>query len=125
MTDIAMTTTAQARPARRYGLWATVGGALTVASLVGVWAIWRFGFKPGAMDQRMCCWIAVVLGTISVAASGLAIASLNARERTVKRWLWVWMIKSAKRLLLALQIAAGLVAASAAAVLVFEFKLPR
>lgn len=125
MTDIAMTNTASTMPARRYGLWALIGSVLALATLGGVWWAWRSLIPDATADQRRFLWVAAALGTLSAAASGMAIAALNAREPSIARWHARWMNKLAKRLLLALQIVASLAAAGAAAALVFEFKLPR
>lgn len=130
MTDIAMThdTALQSRPIRRSGLWAIVGSVLTVASLGVIWLVWQkwvAGASAEPANQRQFLWLAVSLGTVAAAASGLAIAALNSRDALAGGRIRQLAAGMAKRILLALQIFASLVAASAAAALVFEFKLPR
>jgi len=119
MTEIAITST-PTQSTRRHGLWALVGSVLTLASMAGVWLSWR-----QLADQNLFTWAAVAFGAMGAVSSALGIAALNGCLESARNWRVRLALKMAKRLLLALQILCSLVAAGAAAALVFGYPIPR
>ncbi len=110
---------------RRFGLKLTAYLLAMLLMVPGSWLMWRYW----AEDQpQKCCWGLIIAGLLAAFAAGCLIATFSVFERSVApgtlRWLICWPVQFGKRLVLVMQIVSTLVAAGAAAALIFGFKLP-